>query len=284
MYINQTLRLTHRSYNQSSPPQQQKSTANTTTFRSHNPKSQPKLRSEIHIMSSQEPKQLLVNELIFLMNSLFNSDPICPVLDSHLSVERALEIIKIIEFMPGIADLGDFDPKAEAIRTTYEEMNIFSLDGEKDERIPIDKIHETCRNPIVRIPTSQRNSYVVAVVIDRLEASLKRNDMKDLGEHFETSIAELLGENETRGQKLLVLSNRYTALGERYPAMDLDTPSGCFLKWVRDSLKEILALTVLGDLLVEAVIGWYRQCLERYIITRDAGVYDLGTQLKYFRI
>lgn len=218
------------------------------------------------------------------MNSLFDSDPTSPTLDAPLSVARALEIVKTIEFMPGIADLGDFDPKAEAIRTTYEEMNIFSLDGEKDERIPIDKIHETCRNPIVRIPTSQRNSYVVAVVIDRLEASLKRNNMKDLGEHFETSIAELVGENETRRNKHLVLLSRYAALGERYPTADLDTPSGCFLKWIRDSLKEILGLTVLGDLLAVAVIGWYRECLERYRITRDAGVYDLGTQLKYFRI
>lgn len=230
------------------------------------------------------PKQLLVNELIFLMNCLFNYDPIAPVLDSNRAVERALEILKIIEFMPGTADLGSFDPRAEAIRTTYEELNIFSLDGEKDQRIPVDKIHEICKNPILRIPTIQRNSYVVAVVKNRLEDSLGRNDMKDLGEHFETSIAELVGENQTRRQKLLVMLDRYAGLGLRYPAMDLDTPAGCLLKWIRNSLKEIIALTALGDLLVVGVIDWYRDCLERYIITRDAGIYDLGMQLRYFRI
>lgn len=235
-------------------------------------------------MPRHGPKQLLVNELIFLMNCLFNYDPIGPVLDSNRAVERALEILKIIEFMPGTADLGNFDPRAEAIRITYEEMNIFSLDGEKDERIPIDKIHEICKNPILRIPMIQRNNYVIGMTRNRLGDSLKRNDMKDLGEHFETSIAELVGENQTRRHKLLVMLDRYAGMDERFPAMDLDTPAGCLLRWIRNSLKEIIALTTLGDLLVVAVTDWYRECLERYLITRDAEIYDLGTQLRYFRI
>lgn len=218
------------------------------------------------------------------MNCFFDSDPTSQALDIYSSVERALVIVDALSMMPGVADLGDYDPKAEAIRNVYGEMNIFSLDGEKDERIPIDKIHEMCRNPILRMPTGQRDSYMVAVVIDRLEGSLKRHNMKDLGEHFETSIAELVGENTTREMKIAMLSGRYAALGERYPAMDLNSPAGCFLKWVRDSVKEILTLTLLGELVVVAVIGWYRECLRKYIITKDAGVYDLGSVSGHFRI
>lgn len=210
------------------------------------------------------------------MNSILDSDPIGPVLDIHTSVDRALEIVSALEFLPGSVDLGDSDPRAQAGRTVYEEMNIFTLDGEKDERIPVDRIHEMCRNPVFRIPVNQRKGYMVSAVIDRLDASLKRNHMKDLGEHFETSIAELVGENKTRQAKILVLSNRYATLGEQYPSVDLGTRAGCFLKWIRDSMKEILALMKLGEVLVVAAISWYRECLERYTVTKGAGVYDLS--------
>lgn len=216
------------------------------------------------------------------MNCLFGSDTTSRTLDVYSTMERALKIVDAIEIMPGVADLGDFDPKEEAIRKVYGEMNIFSLDGEKDVRIPIDKIHEMCRNPILRTPTSQWDSYVVAVVINRLESSLKRHHMKDLGEHFETSIAELVGEGMTRGRKIVILSGRYAALRERYPAIDLNSPAGCFLKWVGDSVKEILAITLLGERVVIAVISWYKECLRRYKITKDAGVYDLGSGLEHF--
>lgn len=221
-------------------------------------------------------KQLLINELLFIMSLILDSDPIGPVLEIQTSVDRALEIVSVLEFLPGSVDLGDSDPRARAVRTVYEEMNIFTLDGEKDERIPVDGIHEMCRNPVFRVPANQRKGYIVSAVIDRLDASLKRNHMKDLGEHFETSIAELVGENKTRRAKIFILSNRYATLGEQYPAVDLGTRAGCFLKWIRDSMKEILASMKLGEVLVVAVISWYRECLERYTVTKGAGVYDLS--------
>lgn len=229
-------------------------------------------------------KQVLINELLFLMTSVLDTDPVGPVLDIHASMDRALEIVTALEFLPGPVDLGESDPRAEAERTIYEEMNIFTLDREKDERIPVDRIHEISKNLVFRIPKNQRKEYMVSAVIDRLDASLKRNHMKDLGEHFETSMAELVGENQTRRAKILMLSNRYATLGEEYPAVDLGTRAGCFLKWTRDSMKEILALMILGEVLVVAAISWYRGCIERYTVTKDAGVYDLSAWADCFEM
>lgn len=218
------------------------------------------------------------------MSSLFDTNPDGSARDTNHSVARALEIVTDLPSMDGFVDRGDFDPKREAERGVYEEMNIFTLDGEKDERIPVDKIYETCSNPIVRVPTKERSAYVITVVLARLDDSLNRNNMKDLGEHFETSISELEGENQTRKIKIEVLKSRYTGLGRIYQDMDLSTPEGCFLKWVKDSFKEILSLLELGSDLAVATISWYRGCLERYTTTKNAGIYDLSTGLEYFNI
>lgn len=221
-------------------------------------------------------KQSQVNSLNEMLTAFLRYDPeVVP--DYKEDIMNIAKLAAAIEAMPGFVDVGEFDPKAQAMDRAFEEINIFwRYDMGSDIRIPVKLIYEGCRNPFMRIPMNERRQYMVKVVLTRLSVTLTLNSLKDLGNYLEQSIDELKGEREARRDNIEALEIRHAFVDVVENFHDLTVREKHYVKVLKNTLKDILSILVVGNDISDACIAWYTDCIEKYSITKRSGLYDLG--------
>lgn len=194
------------------------------------------------------------------------------------AIETAITLLTSIQSIEGIVDCGDYEPATEAIRLAYDEMNFFRLDGEAKPRIYVDHLLEGYQSKLIKNPPNGQRAYLVSATLARMDESLQNIPVIEFGNHIQAQMQLTKVEDLARKDKSRILRARYDELHNRYGremAMGGDTPRISFLKWVNDSLEEVLWVLKVGSSIAEAVILWYGKCIEQYITLSDAGVFDL---------